>query len=127
MLHQIRISNNDSQLLAKWATEALNNTTLFNVQRREDLEGLRPPLLTEVGLGPAYRTRAHGQKETTHKARQVASKRNAGHMDLSPRKKIHQRTPKDKWASEPTDTPQLEGALDFSGTNSGSNKIGAVK
>lgn len=39
LLHQIRISNNNPQLLAKWATEALNNITLFNVRRREELAG----------------------------------------------------------------------------------------
>lgn len=33
ILNHIRLSNNDPQLLANWATEVLNNITLFNVQR----------------------------------------------------------------------------------------------
>lgn len=59
LLHQVRVSNNDPQILAQWAMKMLNNITLFNAEVRD---GLDPQWLEEAGLGPAYAKRAHGQK-----------------------------------------------------------------
>lgn len=84
MLHQVRTSNNDSQILAHWATKKLNNITLFKVGVKE---GLDLQWHGEAGIGPAYTTRAYGPNERTP-LKLDRSKRAATLVELSPRKKF---------------------------------------
>lgn len=51
LINQVRISNNDPQIRAKWATRGLNNITLLNNKRKQ---GVNIGLLGEIGLGPAF-------------------------------------------------------------------------
>lgn len=84
MLHQVRTSNNDSQILAHWATKKLNNITLFKVGVKE---GLDLQWHGEAGIGPAYTTRAYGPNERTP-LKLDRSKRATTLVELSPRKKF---------------------------------------
>lgn len=87
MLHQVRISNNDPQILAKWATNMLNNITLFNVRVKD---GLQIQWHRKAGIGPAYTRRACDSKESSpYRENAESSKRAATLVHLSPRKKSY--------------------------------------
>lgn len=59
VLHQVKASNNNPQILAQWATKMINNISLFNADIRD---GLDENWRSIVGLGPAYTNSARGPR-----------------------------------------------------------------
>lgn len=53
----------------------------------EDLAGVGPNWLAEVGIGPAYKTRAHYERRPPNSKNSKLGKRIVGHSRASPRKR----------------------------------------
>lgn len=71
LLHQVRISNFNPQILGQWAGSMVKNFATFKAHQREEIYDLDLDYLSEVGLGLSKISKASGSK--------IAETRNGPH------------------------------------------------
>lgn len=64
LLHQMRLSNYDPQLITKWAADLVRKFASFKACEKEAVEGFNISLLQFMGHGPSNFKRACGNKQT---------------------------------------------------------------
>lgn len=64
MLHQVRLSNYDPQLITKWAADLVRKYANFKACKNDEVEGFNVSLLQFMGHDPSNFRRACGIKQT---------------------------------------------------------------
>lgn len=62
LLHQVRLSNFDPQVLGKWASEVVHNFANHKSLQRENTEGVSSEILGLIGLDHSFISRASSTK-----------------------------------------------------------------